>query len=465
MRIRWMALLAPLALFHCSSGGPCPGPSEDTSGEILCRGVCVGWGAYQAQGYCGSGDQCRICPDPGLPHTAPHCLGEACGWQCAAGYADCNQRADDGCETMIRGSDPDNCGGCGIHCHGECVQGFCNAHWDGEQNVAGLSMAPADGFAVDAESDRPLWTRWDGGTLDVRQGPLDGGPAETLASVPAGAGVPAALAVRDGQIYWSTGSALQADGGGGAIYRLARDRAGASPELIASGQDGPGALLVGARGLYWSNKLGGEIMYAPGGGAPRLLASGQARPGQLASDDADLYWVNEGRDGGDGSVAALPLDGGAPVILSIDSTLAGGTPSATARAPTGIAIVSEQEGLPPPSVQQFVVWADRPSGTVWAFLASGPPVAVTYGQSPWDPAQLFSGIETFSLYDRLAQRMENTSGIYIPGGGSEYEPPFGMVLAPPYQPYPPGTTAISPPFGAAFTDGGSVTFGYSASAP
>lgn len=34
---------------------------------------------------------------------------------CAAGTADCNAKADDGCETKTR-TDPANCGGCGQAC-------------------------------------------------------------------------------------------------------------------------------------------------------------------------------------------------------------------------------------------------------------------------------------------------------------------------------------------------------------
>jgi hypothetical protein len=76
-------------------------------------------------GACG-----RVCPGASddTANGGPTCSGGVCGYVCYAGYADCNHLVNDGCEAKI-GSDPKNCGGCGIQCdtaHGQpCVLGKC----------------------------------------------------------------------------------------------------------------------------------------------------------------------------------------------------------------------------------------------------------------------------------------------------------------------------------------------------
>jgi len=78
---------------------------------------------------------------------------------------------------------------------------------------------------------RLIWTRSTAGPLDIRAAVLDGTEPLTLASVPASAGVAPSLAVADGFLYWTTGSALQADGGG-AVYRMSSHRSGGAAHAI-----------------------------------------------------------------------------------------------------------------------------------------------------------------------------------------------------------------------------------------
>lgn len=63
------------------------------------------------------------------------CERGRCGYGCFPGFADCNGRLDDGCETEVA-KDPHNCGGCGIECdnaagqpcvNGQCVTAECDA--------------------------------------------------------------------------------------------------------------------------------------------------------------------------------------------------------------------------------------------------------------------------------------------------------------------------------------------------
>jgi hypothetical protein len=58
----------------------------------------------------GCGNRCS------LPHATAGCEGGACFIAfCDTGYANCNGFAGDGCE-VFGGSDPTNCGGCGVVC-------------------------------------------------------------------------------------------------------------------------------------------------------------------------------------------------------------------------------------------------------------------------------------------------------------------------------------------------------------
>ncbi len=78
-------------------------------------------------GACG-----QVCSVAGGGEAA--CSGGVCGVACDPGYADCDAKVANGCETDTDG-DPDNCGGCGRVCSSEhatpsCSDGFCVAQCD-----------------------------------------------------------------------------------------------------------------------------------------------------------------------------------------------------------------------------------------------------------------------------------------------------------------------------------------------
>jgi len=92
---------------------------------------------------CGScGNVCN------LPHAGEGCSSGACTiTSCDPQYSDCDGLVEDGCETLIGGSDINNCGGCGVTCSRQnaqvacstgicqlaaCNNGFCN----GDSNSA-----------------------------------------------------------------------------------------------------------------------------------------------------------------------------------------------------------------------------------------------------------------------------------------------------------------------------------------
>ncbi len=79
-----------------------------SDGMTLCQGRCVATLTDNSNcGRCG-----MIC---GVVHNAEvMCSAGACVFRCAAGFADCNMRADDGCEVQL--GTPANCARCGDTC-------------------------------------------------------------------------------------------------------------------------------------------------------------------------------------------------------------------------------------------------------------------------------------------------------------------------------------------------------------
>ena len=89
----------------------------------LCFGICNDLSSDKSN--CGAcGNACSL----NVPNADEACVYGKCEWSCNRGWGDCNGNRDDGCETNI-GSDPKNCGGCGIACDGvagqACVDGQC----------------------------------------------------------------------------------------------------------------------------------------------------------------------------------------------------------------------------------------------------------------------------------------------------------------------------------------------------
>ena len=83
------------------------------------------------------------------------CIDGSCSPSCAAGFADCNSQSGDGCETDV--TTTSNCGGCGNVCSipnateacssGACAIGACAAGW------ADCNVSAGDGCEVDIAGD------------------------------------------------------------------------------------------------------------------------------------------------------------------------------------------------------------------------------------------------------------------------------------------------------------------------
>jgi len=108
------------------------------------------------------------CPDP--ENAVGNCSGGLCGIaSCSAGFANCDGNDANGCE-LPTGSDPNNCGGCGVICpSGSCDAGKCvctpSALLIVDDSVAGatplVNALTAVGLKVDIAKDNgvevPIW--------------------------------------------------------------------------------------------------------------------------------------------------------------------------------------------------------------------------------------------------------------------------------------------------------------------
>ena len=284
--------------------------------EINCKGQCVFEGQLGGQPiHCGTGDSCVQCPDQHLPHASPACVGKTaetpqgigiCGITCYRNYGDCNHDPTDGCETPLD-SDPQNCGACGVVCQGTCTPAGCvETLAEGEEQPTGLV----------GDFGRAYWASRSGGQIRVRTNADPTATPQTLASMSSADGVPATLALQNGDLILSTGAWQVPDGGTGALVRLPLD--GGMPSTILEGLDGPTRVFVAGPAIYWTESNAGLIRRAtPGGALGEVLATGRDQPREVAVDAGTVYWLEGGNDGGASSVFMLAPDGGVPMVLSL----------------------------------------------------------------------------------------------------------------------------------------------------
>jgi len=122
---------------HCFDDFANPGIAcQCPVGRSQCGNTCTDFETDpQNCGSCG-----YSCPDPvAIGPTQVNgrtsCDRGRCGYECQPGFADCNGRLDDGCETELA-KDPRSCGACGVTCdtaagqpcvNGQCVMAECDA--------------------------------------------------------------------------------------------------------------------------------------------------------------------------------------------------------------------------------------------------------------------------------------------------------------------------------------------------
>jgi hypothetical protein len=147
--------------------GACGKVCDTTLGSATCTtGVCgvsncrpgLGDCDPNALGTCPtdtttSVDNCGGCGSACVvPHATPSCVASACKvGKCDAGWADCDGKVANGCETNI-GSDASNCGGCGAICTignatAKCVNQVCKV------NTCTAPWADCDQNGTDCETN------------------------------------------------------------------------------------------------------------------------------------------------------------------------------------------------------------------------------------------------------------------------------------------------------------------------
>lgn len=111
-----------------SSDGPSTAPVDAAlacaSGLADCNGRADDGCEADLQSTSSCGACGRACVAP--PNMTPLCDGHACEYRCATGFGDCNQRPTDGCEVDLF-ADERNCGACGTFCifGARCEGGNC----------------------------------------------------------------------------------------------------------------------------------------------------------------------------------------------------------------------------------------------------------------------------------------------------------------------------------------------------
>jgi hypothetical protein len=300
---------------------------------------------------------------------------------CTAGFGDCDDDIDNGCEIELR-SDSQNCGGCGNRCvEATCEEGSC-ACLDGRADCDG---DPENGCEVDLARDG---TNCGGCGADCLGGACSAASCLPVVLEALATPAPRQLAVDDVNLYLSTWHGV-----------MALPLAGGEVTSIATGQNEAWCIDVTDRHVIWRTNDGvwGATLHDKGPplqvGAPFQIAlapttypygrciTAWAEP---SSSTHYVYWFadNQTQDGEDVRKATVSDE----TVVSVE-TLA---PVASPRA-------INTDGT-------VVVWTDTPTGTngsgvgLWTMLvAGGPasqPVAETY---IWDVA-LADGWLYYSAY-------------------------------------------------------------------
>ena len=132
---------------------------------------------------------------------------------------------------------------------------------------------------------------------------------------------PYTLAVDNQNVYWISNNTPSGTLGTGSLNLVPID--GGTPQVLTSAGE-PASVVTDANNIYYAdwgpwtccnyNALDGigYIWKLPKGSTtPILLSSGQSQPGGLAVDANNVYWSNYRN----GSVAAVPIDGGITTTL------------------------------------------------------------------------------------------------------------------------------------------------------
>lgn len=135
-----------IALTGCpTEGGPCKATTDCAKGRTCCDGKCLD--TENDRNNCGAcGAVCEFA------NVVPSCKVGRCQFQCQAGFGNCNDVREDGCEVRTIDS-PDDCGVCGrvctsVNAASSCAQSLCGLGAC-STGFADCDQEPTNGCEVD----------------------------------------------------------------------------------------------------------------------------------------------------------------------------------------------------------------------------------------------------------------------------------------------------------------------------
>jgi len=281
------------------------GGSADQAGA----GGEAGTGATNGEGGASGEPGIPACGSPAQPCCASDmCVANAActtgSCACATNYTACTDACVD-----LKG-DARNCGACGHSClGGTCDLGSC------QPKTIATGQSRLTRMATDG-----TYLYWSGaltGTADyyVSRARVDGtGTVKVIASGEQGAG---ALAVTSDKVYWLAKGQLRS-------CDMPDCTTGAQNAATATSNGVSGDILYepGKKALYWSRgatyntKDGTLYRLASGSTTPTVIGTNPSNPGALVSDSGNVYWINSSTYTTDN----LNADGGLWRVRTSDDT-------------------------------------------------------------------------------------------------------------------------------------------------
>jgi hypothetical protein len=173
------------------------------------------------------------------------------------------------------------------------------------QNPTQITIGPTGAVALAKDATDLFWIT-DDSSGNVLTAPRSGasGPGTLASNVASGVDV----ALDGTHVYFTVGGGGFL-GGGGEIWRVAKDGRSNAERLIGNQSD-PGGIAVFGGLVYWCNRGSGNVRSIPvtGGLFSTLVAGNQNMPFAVAVDSSGIYWVNYN----DGAVMQLPAGQSTP---------------------------------------------------------------------------------------------------------------------------------------------------------
>lgn len=226
--------------------------------------------------------------------------------ECPVGFDDCDDRP--GCETVVSGSDPNNCGACKRTCGGgTCSAGACSPEIIATDDDA-LAIATDGTYvywstqAVDAGADAEP-------ASEIIRTTRDGGAGNSVVASASSLSGTGTFTVDDANVYWTTKTwkVVLAPKGGGASRSFDLSPEGGIPYRVTVANN---AAFVSVR---QANNGDGRIDAVPLTGAPAVtLVTGQNQPAGVVASPTHVFWVNSGTN----RVGQVQVDGGGSLTIS-----------------------------------------------------------------------------------------------------------------------------------------------------